>query len=151
MQTNIEFIRHFLVMKNSILFLNIYYPGQLILIYCCSLYVSFFNCAYICVLWQVLVLFVSNQIWFWEGIGSNGVCRRWFHRESVKMPESECQRIHANYTDKRLLSRTYRVKASDQTNHLLLHQLTLLSDNILLIRSILLYIVVRKWLLKINM
>ncbi|KAG8338033.1 hypothetical protein J6590_009310 [Homalodisca vitripennis] len=65
-----------------------------------------------------------------EGIGCDGACMRWFHRECIKMSKSEYQRISGNNNVKWYCLRTDCLQSSNQPFNLLLNQLTVLTDKI---------------------
>lgn len=65
-----------------------------------------------------------------SGVGCDGACRRWFHRECITMSKAEYQRISADNKIKWYCSRTDCVQPSDQPLNLILKQLTLLTSKI---------------------
>lgn len=65
-----------------------------------------------------------------EGIGCDGDCQRWFHRECIKMSKAEYQRISGNNNLTWNCTRTDCLQSSNQPFGLLLNQLTVLTDKI---------------------
>jgi uncharacterized protein YoxC len=65
-----------------------------------------------------------------EGVGCDGACQRWFHRNCLGMTKAEYQRICADNKIKWHCSRTDCVKSSEQPHNLILKQLTLLTSKI---------------------
>lgn len=65
-----------------------------------------------------------------EGIGCDGACQRWLHRECLGISKTEYQRICADNKLKWYCSRTDCVQSSDQPQNLILSQLTLLTAKI---------------------
>jgi len=49
-----------------------------------------------------------------EGVGCDGACGRWFHRECLKMPKTEYQRLCGNNNEKWLCMRTDCVAPANQ-------------------------------------
>lgn len=65
-----------------------------------------------------------------NGVGCDGACHRWFHRECVSMSKAEYQRICADNNIKWYCTRTDCILPSDQPLNLILKQLTLLTSKI---------------------
>lgn len=64
-----------------------------------------------------------------EGIGCDGACQRWFHRDCLRMTKAEYQRLCGGST-KWMCTRSDCLDSSNQPNSLLLNQLSLLTDKI---------------------
>ncbi|KAG8281915.1 hypothetical protein J6590_049038 [Homalodisca vitripennis] len=65
-----------------------------------------------------------------EGIGCDGVCQRWFHRECFEYAKNDYNRICADNKVKWHCSRTDCIQSSDLPQNLILKQLTILTTKI---------------------
>lgn len=73
---------------------------------------------------------VKNILGSEDGIGCDGACQRWFHRECIDMTKSEYQRLSANNKIKWFCSRVDCIPSSDQPHNLILKQLSILTATI---------------------